>query len=161
MDEKTKFELLQSVRETASILGEARNSAAIDEARTRGQVVGHEGRGLVAEGGEDQASRRVALALDPCLLFAGVLVKDAADGDAVARGLRLCAAKIRAGDTAFIYESLTGQVVMLQHIAAAALKLLGKHDSASVRAVTVGTALKAQALAAKILTSLLALEGAR
>ena len=152
--------LLAVNREFASIVSEARGVGAAVRAGGAANTVG-------ADGGGDP----VALLFNPAQLYGRAAAKLRAgigpDNDTethtdIARGIRMTAAKIRAGDRAYIFEALTGQSCWLQ---ALALQLgeAATREPDYGRKVGLGRMLlKVQAAAAKTLATvsgLSALEG--
>ena len=161
--------LFESVREVSGVVAEARNVAAIEASRTRWGGCAGDGATAAAaaaasalaechgSGGGDEAARRVARVLNPCRLFAESMAADVADVGDIERGLRMAAAKVKAGDMTFIHESLVSQALWLQNIAVDALKMAeGGKRAADVERLA-GLAIRAQAAAAKVLSSLAAL----
>lgn len=97
--------------------------------------------------------------LDPARMWAyacGQLLKGEPDEGAIALGIRAAAAKVKAGDRAFVYETLVGQSLWLGALAIKLAKNAEERGSRKEALVTL--AMRAQAASAKALLSAAAME---
>lgn len=76
------------------------------------------------------------------------------DSDVLASGVKILAAKAKAGDMDYVRESLVGHSLMLQALAAVALEKAADCRMAKDKALLYGVAIKAQTVSAKLLCSL-------
>lgn len=141
MDETDKQALLDAHHEAARVVAQSRLVDLIEarRGRNRGTVV-----------------RRGDAVLDPAKFWAAAL----SSGGTLAQaedGLRLAAARLKAGDTAFVIESATGQLAWLSALAVEMKEKADKAGSANAFNQFMALALRAQGAAAKLALSLAAL----
>lgn len=145
MAQDSKQVVLEAHREVASILA----SVAVQrskELQTNGRSA-------------SRLRNREAAISNPSQFWGGWLQSsDGPDIESVAASLRLAAAKMKAGDMSFVYESGLGQVAWLSTVA---VELKGDADKLPIdspkRARLIELSMRAQGAAAKLMLSLGAL----
>lgn len=146
--------LLTINREFAGLVNEARTVSAAMGAGNRPNT-----------GGAERDGDPVALLFQPSELYGRAAAKlnaggpdnDSGERGNIARGIRMTAAKIRAGDRGYVFEALTGQAVWLQALALHLGDVATTMQDNGRKVALCRLLLKVQAASAKTLASVAAL----